>query len=314
MTGAAAGDRFWHPRADCGPGCLPAEPAGRVGRPRRCLRLAGLFGVLLLGLGLLPALWLLRAGRAPADRVRPRRVPPDGAVGRVPPGGRVGRAWARAVLRVLGVRLTVTGAGRLPTRRALLVANHTSWLDIVAVLAVAPTRMVAKAEVRRWPLFGQLAAVAGTVFIDRSRPRALPGTVREVATALRSGGLVTVFPEGTTWCGTPRAGRCDGSGRFRPALFQAALDAGAAVVPLTIGYAAAAGSTATTAAAFLGQESLYASLRRVLAVPDLVISITVAPALHPAPGADRRNLARVAGSASGFRPAPARTRVPVPTG
>ncbi|MFB9235367.1 lysophospholipid acyltransferase family protein [Plantactinospora siamensis] len=285
MSGGRRSDTFWQPRPDCGPDCLPPAGAGGVGPVRRALRFAGLLGVLVLGLGLLPVL------------------PLAGAAGRAA----VGRRWARGVLRVLGVRLVAGGAGRLPRRGALLVANHTSWLDIVAVLALAPTRMLAKREVRGWPLFGWLAAAGGTIFIDRSRPRALPGTVREVAAALRSGALVTVFPEGTTWCGVPRAGRCGGSGRFRPAMFQAAVEAGAAVVPLALGYRAGDDPRGTTAAAFLGEESLYDSLRRVLAIRDLVVSVGVAPPLYPGPAADRRNLARLAQLATP-RPAPPRVR------
>ncbi|MEJ3743986.1 lysophospholipid acyltransferase family protein [Actinomycetes bacterium KLBMP 9797] len=228
---------------------------------RRSGRFVALLGALLFGVTLLPVLALLN---------------PDGRRA-------AARTWARAVLAALGVRLSARG--RLPRQRALLVANHVSWLDIVALLAVAPAHMVAKHEVRRWPVIGVLAAAGGTIFIDRNRPRALPRTVAEVAATLRRGGVVAAFPEGTTWCGAE-------SGRFRPAVFQAAIDAGAVVVPVSIRY----GDDDTTAA-FLGEDTLWTSLCRVLAVPRLTVSVTVTPALHAEALATRRQLARVAEAA-----------------
>ncbi|SCG53340.1 lysophospholipid acyltransferase family protein [Micromonospora coxensis] len=271
---------LWRPVSGCGPACLPG--AGEVPTapaPWRVARLLGVLGMLLAGAvlaGLLPV--LPAAGRAAATR-----------------------RWARGTARVLGVRLEVRG--RLPRRPALLVANHVSWLDVPAVLAVAPARMLAKSEVRRWPLVGALARAAGVLFVDRARPRELPATVDRVAAALRGGDPVAVFPEGTTWCGTAPSRACRPGRGFRPAAFQAAVDAGAPVVPLRLTYRCAATGEATTAAAFLGDETLWASVRRVLAARDLVLTVRVGAALHPARDADRRALARTAESAVHLVPA-----------
>ncbi|WP_433313660.1 lysophospholipid acyltransferase family protein [Micromonospora chersina] len=273
------GDGLWRPASGCGPGCLPAAAAPDVSLPRRAGRLLGVLGMLLAGVGLAALLPLLPAGGRRAAL----------------------RAWARWTLRALGVRLRVRG--RLPRGRALLVANHVSWLDILAVLAVAPARMLAKREVRDWPVVGALAAAAGTVFVDRSRPRDLPATVGRVTGALRAGHSVAVFPEGTTWCGT--AAGCRPGRGFRPAVFQAAVDAGAPVVPLGLGYRYAGDPSALPA--FLGEETLWESARRVLAARDLTVAVTVAAALHPVGGADRRALARAAESA--IQPAPVRAPV-----
>lgn len=253
---------LWQPRSTCGPACLPAPGRdARVSWARRSARFAALLGALLFGVLTVPVLAVLsQEGRRAAART-----------------------WARAVLAALGVRLVARG--RVPERRALLVANHVSWLDIVALLAAAPAQMLAKHEVRGWPVIGSLAAAGGTIFVDRTRPRALPGTVADVTAALRRGGVVAVFPEGTTWCGAE-------SGRFRPAMFQAAIDAGAVVVPVSIRY----GDGATTAA-FLGDDTLWTSLLRVLAEPRLSVTVTATPALHAEAVATRRQLARVAEAA-----------------
>lgn len=261
---------LWQPCSACGPDCLPGPGrTPRVRRTRQAARLAALAGALLAGVALLVVLPTLpMAGRHAAAR-----------------------HWARAVLAALGVSLV--RSGRIPDRRALLVANHISWLDILAVLAVAPARLLAKHEVRRWPLIGALAATGGTIFIRRDRPRALPATVAQVAAALRAGAVVAVFPEGTTWCGAPTgAARCGGAGFFRPAMFQAAIDAAVPVVPITLSYrAGGSGHWVTTAAAFLGRDSLWTSLRRVVAVPGLVVSLTAADPVRPDATVGRRALA-----------------------
>jgi 1-acyl-sn-glycerol-3-phosphate acyltransferase len=194
---------------------------------------------------------------------------------------RVVRTLARTVLRCMGISHRTTG--RLPKRAALLAANHVSWLDILVLLAHAPARILAKREVAGWVVVGALARSIGTVFIDRARPRTLPGTVAEVAEALRQGAVVAVFPEGTTWCGRS-------SGPFRPAMFQAAIDAGVLVSPVTLRFFAE--STPTTVAAFLGDDTVFASFRRVVATRGVSVCLTAHPALHPGIGASRRALAR----------------------
>jgi 1-acyl-sn-glycerol-3-phosphate acyltransferase len=247
----------WQPVSACGPSCRTGGEAA-AGAARTSLRLAGGFGVLLAGLLTVP---LLRGAAA-------------GTV-------------ARALLAVLGVR--VSRRGPAPRPGSLLVANHVSWLDILALVALGAPQLVAKREVGGWPGIGWLAAATGTIFVDRGRPRSLPATVAQVGAALRAGRSVAVFPEGTTFCGVNR-------GRFRPAMFQAAIDAGAPVVPIAITYD-------STAAAFIGDDTLWSSARRVAGLRSLTVTLIFAPALRPAPGADRRVLARAAQASVGVTPA-----------
>ncbi|MEV6345010.1 lysophospholipid acyltransferase family protein [Actinoplanes sp. NPDC051851] len=239
---------LWRPASGCGDGCRPG--AGPHAAPWLAgLRLTGLIAALAAGLALLLLL-----------------------------GGSAARLVARGLLAVLGVR--VVHRGPAPRPGSLLVANHVSWIDVLAVVAVTPMRLVAKHEVGGWPGLGAMARRAGTIFIDRTRPTTLPETVREVAAALRAGRSVAVFPEGTTYCGAE-------SGRFRPALFQAAIDAGAPVVPTSIGYA-------TTEVSYIGEDTLLASVLRVVRLRRVTVTVVTAPPLRPAAGADRRALARAA--------------------
>jgi 1-acyl-sn-glycerol-3-phosphate acyltransferase len=182
---------------------------------------------------------------------------------------------ARKLLRAFGIRWSVVGAPIQPG--ALLAGNHVSWLDIVVMMAVNDRiRMVSKVEVGAWPVIGRLARERRTIFVDRSRPLSLPATVAEVTHALRSGDTVQVFPEGTTTCGAHPA-------RWRPAFLQAAIDADAPVQRFTLLFS-------TPAAAFVDEETLLVSLRRVLRLRALSITVLVD---EPQPAAGpRRELAR----------------------
>ncbi|WP_411080140.1 lysophospholipid acyltransferase family protein [Streptomyces sp. cmx-18-6] len=222
-------------------------------------------------------------------------TPPAGLLGAGPRAWLV-RCWAHGVARAFGVRVRVrvhpyaAGSGG-----ELVVANHVSWLDIPLVASVLPGRMLAKSEVGRWPVLGRIAALGGTLFIDRDRLRALPQAVRSVAAALRSGSRVVVFPEGSTWCGR------GSGGRFRPAAFQAAIDAEVSVRPVRITYAAEGAG----AVAFVGDDPLAASLWRVVRAAGLTAEVDVlapipagAYASRPMNGEPgRRELARAARAA-----------------
>ncbi|MET7503556.1 lysophospholipid acyltransferase family protein [Streptomyces microflavus] len=211
-----------------------------------------------------------------------------------PARGWLVRRWARGVPRAFGVRVTVRVHPYDPgSGGELVVANHISWLDIPLVASVLPGRMLAKSEVGRWPLLGRLAGLGSTLFIDRDRLRALPGAVDTVAAALRAGSRVVAFPEGSTWCGR------GSGGVFRPAVFQAAIDAEASVRPVRITYGTAG------AVAFVGDDPLVASLWRVVRAAGLTAEVDVlapipagARAFVPASGGSgRRALARAARAA-----------------
>ncbi|UUX97949.1 lysophospholipid acyltransferase family protein [Aquabacterium sp. J223] len=191
------------------------------------------------------------------------------------------RQWARAVLAGLGVALDVQGTPHAGP--VLLVANHVSWLDILAVHASCPqARFVSKADVRHWPLVGRLVVAAGTLFIEREKRRDALRVVHQMAQALQAGDTVAVFPEGTT-----------GEGRgllpFHANLLQAALSAQAPVQPLVLRFADASASP-SPAAAYVGDTSLVQSLWWIANARGLVVRVRWLPVQAPGAG-DRRALA-----------------------
>lgn len=252
----------WFPVSPCGPACRPAgDPT--VGAVRAVLRMAAGVVVVLGAVVVAPLLAVL----------------PKAAV----------RLVFRSVLVAFGVRLRVRGdLAATPGRGALVVTNHVSWLDIVGVNAVRPMRSVAKKEIAGWPVLGRLVSAAGTVFVDREGLRALPGTVAELATALRGGAVVNAMPEGTTWCGAALGG-------FKPALFQAALDAGVPVRPIALRFVV--GEHVTPEPAFVGDDTLLDCVRRVARLRGLVLEVTVLDEIAPGTVETRQDLALLASAA-----------------
>jgi 1-acyl-sn-glycerol-3-phosphate acyltransferase len=161
--------------------------------------------------------------------------------------------WCAIAIHRLGIALQPEG--EFPSR-GLLVANHLGYLDVLVLSALHPCVFVSKMEVRSWPLFGLMAKLSGTVFVDRARTSAAHSTNAEMSTALAEDAVVVLFPEGTS---------SDGSTvlPFRPALFDAATKAGANVVSAHISYDVADGSAANDVC-YWGEMSFFPHLLRLL--------------------------------------------------
>lgn len=192
--------------------------------------------------------------------------------------------WSGRFVRILGGRLQVVGRPpRLRGEGALIVANHVSWLDIHALLSVLPARFISKADVRRWPLVGWMAASCGTLFLERNSKADAARINREMADHLRAGDCLSLFPESTTSDGTDVL-------PFYPALLQPAIDAEAKIWPLAIRYLDEAGRQ-HLAPAYHGGISLLDSVWRVLGEPSIQVELTFLPPVATV-GRHRRELAR----------------------
>jgi 1-acyl-sn-glycerol-3-phosphate acyltransferase len=98
--------------------------------------------------------------------------------------------------RIAGVRPVVEGDPLQP--HTLILANHTSWLDILILGGSIGSAFVSKAEVKRTPLIGWLADQNRTLYIDRAERGDAHGQVRRIAEALDHPQPLAIFPEGTT--------------------------------------------------------------------------------------------------------------------
>ena len=243
MSSHALVESPWLPKASCGSHCHTADPVA-TRRTVLALRMTGRIICAIVLLASVPLLAVPLPGRS-----------------------RVQRVYCRMMLRCLGVRITVSGGPIRNLKGVLVVSGHVSWVDIFAIGAVLPGSFVARADLIDWPALGFLAKLMKVIPIERTNLRRLPDVVQTVANRLQAGQTVVAFPEGTTWCGV-------GYGPFRPAMFQGAVDAGRPVQPLRLTYHHRDGAPSTVPA-FIGDDSLLASIRRVITARLTVCHVQV---------------------------------------
>ncbi len=204
--------------------------------------------VLRAWLRLLRLAWHLLVGAMTVALLFPR-------LDRLEQGRRVTR-WSSGMVRLMGIRLVVHGrAPRLRGNGALIVANHISWLDIHLLHSVLPCRFIAKADIARWPLFGWLAAQAGTLFLAREKRSAIRKMNATIASLLAEGECLALFPEGTTTAG-------DQVLPFRSALLEPVIQSNANIFPASVRYLDAQGQR-TEIPAYYGEMTLVKSLWRI---------------------------------------------------
>jgi len=206
------------------------------------------------------------------------------------------RGWARLTLRAFGVRIKLLGQSFGPQAdrnfidlSGLVVANHVSWLDILAIDAVSPCRFIAKAEIRTWPLVGTLCERAGTLFIERGRRHAVHQMLGQLESCLRSEDRVGVFPEGTT-----SDGRCVLP--FHANLIESAVRVGCPVLPLALRYEER-GVPFSNAVEYTGETTFAQSIWRILGAQQLTAILLPLTPIIPRPGMTRHDLASTAQSA-----------------
>ena len=191
------------------------------------------------------------------------------------------RGWAAELLRVTGVALEAEGAPR--PGGVLLVANHVSWLDIVAIHALCPrARFVSKADVKAWPVLNRLVDAADSLYLERERRRDAMRVMHHIGEALAAGDAVAVFPEGTTGTGHELL-------PFHANLLQAAIATGTPVQPVALRFSDAVHAV-SPAVAYVGDTTLLQSLWWVVCAEGLRVRVRFLD-LQSSAHADRRALA-----------------------
>jgi 1-acyl-sn-glycerol-3-phosphate acyltransferase len=166
--------------------------------------------------------------------------------------------------------IVVTRRGEVPRTRALIVANHVSYLDPLAVLPVCPAVPLAKSDVEGWPIIGPIAHRLGVLFVKRDTPGGRIRALRRIHDLLESGISVLNFPEGTTTAG-------DRIAPFWRGTFGIAQRLGVPVVPVAIRYA-------DPSVAWYGGATFLPHYARLLAMKRVEIDLELAPAMEPRTG------------------------------
>lgn len=201
-------------RADLARGAAASVARDVAGRVLRTLQVAYLVTAWTMALVLLGPLILILSYVLPAGR--PVRI--------------LGRLVARIALAVSGCRVEVDGAERVPrSGPVVLVANHASYADTPALLAALGIDLVfvAMTEIRSWPVIATFARRGRHLTVDRQHPQQGVADAASIDQRLREGQAILFFAEGG-FSGTR------GLRPFRLGAFEAAVAAGAPVVPIAI--------------------------------------------------------------------------------
>lgn len=175
--------------------------------------------------------------------------------------GNIAVYWYGLLARVLNLKIRRFGAPLSST--GLIVANHVSWLDIVALGTVAPFDFIAKREVAEWPVIGYLGRRVGTLFLRRGDLESSRRTSEEMVWRLRRGHRLVLFPEGTSSSGKQVL-------RFHARLFQPALLAHTPVQAVAIAYR----NQASDSAPFVGNDDFLPHLWRLLALSSIEVDLS----------------------------------------
>jgi lyso-ornithine lipid O-acyltransferase len=199
--------------------------------------------------------------------------------------------YHRWCCRILGFRVRSSGT---PTsaRPVLFVANHISYTDISVLGSLIAGSFIAKAEVAHWPLFGWLAKLQRTVFVDR---RVCSAALQRDAMTQRlaSGEALILFPEGTSGDGSRVL-------PFKTALFSAAEtrpETGPIVVqPVSIAYTRLDGMPLGRLYrpffAWYGAVDLAPHLWRMIGLGTVEVAVEFHPPTFLADCGSRKDLAR----------------------
>jgi 1-acyl-sn-glycerol-3-phosphate acyltransferase len=206
--------------------------------------------------------------------------------------------YHRILCKLIGIRIREIGK-RSPDFPLLILANHASWLDIIVITALTPAVFVAKKEVAGWPIFGWLAKLQRTVFIDRERRHRTGAATQEIAERLNGGDAVVLFAEGTSSDGNRIL-------PFRSALIGAVHHVigssthhdRVTVQPLSLAYVnlngLPLGRAFRSRVAWYGDADLFPHLIGVCAAGAVDVTVSWGEPISYDMSADRKDIARVA--------------------
>ncbi len=204
------------------------------------------------------------------------------------------QCWSRGTVQLLGFHTKLQGT---PLKQgACLVCNHISYMDIFVLAAVVPAHFTPKKEVASWPGVNLLTWVTEPIYLDRTRPREVPGQMQALTRLLQKARPIVLYPEGTT----------GGGGQvlpFKSSLFALALpgpeDAAAAsptpIQPVTLAYTHCNGVPLklqeTSPIAWIGTTPLLPHLWSVFCTKSVQVTLQFHDPITPTPTTTRKQLA-----------------------
>jgi len=160
--------------------------------------------------------------------------------------------------------------GEVPRGCALIVSNHVSYLDPLALLPLCPAIPIAKGDVSGWPIIGGIGRGLGVAFVRREDAMDRARVLRQVHRLLAAGAAVLNFPEGTTTDGA-------GVGPFWRGTFGIAQRIGVPVIPVALRYR-------DPTMAWFGNATFLPHYWRTVRRPRVEVAIRFGAPMYPRTG------------------------------
>lgn len=170
-------------------------------------------------------------------------------------------SWGKIILVILNVRIEHNELPQL--NNFILMPNHRGYLDIFIVSALTPSAIVAKAELKNWPLVRIGLKITNAILVERNNSGSLIQTMKRIKAAVEQGIPVTLFPEGTTYKGPLTKDFKNGS-------FKIAAESGIPVIPLAIDFH-------DTEDAWVDDDTFIAHFFRQMGKPVTRVTLRFAP-------------------------------------
>jgi 1-acyl-sn-glycerol-3-phosphate acyltransferase len=163
----------------------------------------------------------------------------------------------------------------------MYIANHISWIDILLMMRIYYIRFIAKAELKRWPIFGKVMIKYGTIFVTQSHNELRTVNVK-IGNNLLNGNSLVVFPEGETTDGKTVY-------NFKTAIFQVAIDSKSQIIPVVINYLDKSGKNIAPNISY-SKKNLFQSIKNTVKNCAFNIEITELSAINAEQFANRNEL------------------------
>jgi 1-acyl-sn-glycerol-3-phosphate acyltransferase len=198
-------------------------------------------------------------------------------------------AYHRIACRLIGVHVHVSGKPAAD-RPLLIVANHISWLDIPVIGCLLPVIFVAKQEIASLPVFGMIAKLGQSIFVDRQRKLHVKTVNHKMAQRLLGGDAVVLFAEGTSTNGeivAPFHSALIGAAEYAIIMSNRACES-VCIQPLSIAYL----GKNREVAAFYGTKELLAHMAEVLRSGPVDVKVTWGDPIMCCEQDDRKEIAK----------------------
>jgi 1-acyl-sn-glycerol-3-phosphate acyltransferase len=192
---------------------------------------------------------------------------------------KITRLWGWGISRIIGMNIKVYGDPE-KIKGGIIVANHHSYLDIIAHASIFPIRFAAKIEISSWPVLGWILAINRPIWIDRKSKQRSHKTLSEYRETIEHGINLIVYPEGTSSAGTRIL-------PFKSTPFEAVSSDNYKIYPVLIRYLQKTGEPTLC---WYGDMTLLPHCWQILGRPSINVEIHILDPLLPE-GRSRKELA-----------------------